>query len=191
MSVTTDTRLGSVLPDITRGHYPWGEPYSHNLGPYSHLIGMPDVRYVYEFHHIYEHPIADRPTLPTFEYRKFRLNLSVEELEENCISSDVYSPEVKTAFEQLLIAIDRVSSNEGENFNFRFTADAIGDSIYVLHGQAISMGIPMERVMRAIHLSNLSKLGLDGRPIKRPDGKILKGPNFKEPDLSFLPERIG
>jgi predicted HAD superfamily Cof-like phosphohydrolase len=39
---------------------------------------------------------------------------------------------------------------------------------------------------RRVHESNMSKLGLDGKPIKREDGKILKGPNYKEPDLSDL-----
>jgi hypothetical protein len=37
-----------------------------------------------------------------------------------------------------------------------------------------------------VHSSNMSKLGADGRPLKREDGKVLKGPNFFEPDLSFV-----
>lgn len=37
-----------------------------------------------------------------------------------------------------------------------------------------------------VHNSNMSKLGVDGKPIKRDDGKVLKGPNYKEPDLTDL-----
>lgn len=40
--------------------------------------------------------------------------------------------------------------------------------------------------VKRVHLSNMSKLGEDGKPIKREDGKILKGPNYKAPDLSDL-----
>lgn len=197
---TTDTRPVSIIfddntppsciPDVTRGDYPWGMPLNYNIGPYSHAYGMPDIRYVYEFHYIYDHPIADTPTVPNFEYRQFRAKLILEEFEEYLLSSDITSSAAVETIRQLEACIDRVPYNAGENFNFRYTADALGDMVYVIHGAALSMGIPMERVMRAIHISNLSKLGADGKPIKRADGKILKGPNFKEPDLSFLPERI-
>ena len=37
-----------------------------------------------------------------------------------------------------------------------------------------------------MHKSNMSKLGVDGKPLKRPDGKVLKGPNYKKPDLTDL-----
>ena len=41
-----------------------------------------------------------------------------------------------------------------------------------------------------VHLSNMSKLGADGKPIYREDGKVLKGPNYKKPDLSDLMDKI-
>lgn len=43
---------------------------------------------------------------------------------------------------------------------------------------------------RRVHQSNMSKLGEDGKPIKREDGKILKGPNYKEPNLKDLVLRV-
>lgn len=43
-----------------------------------------------------------------------------------------------------------------------------------------------DEAFRRVHQSNMSKLGDDGKPIKREDGKILKGPNYKEPDLKDL-----
>ena len=65
-------------------------------------------------------------------------------------------------------------------------ADAIGDSIVVLCGTAVSYGIPLDEVFAEIHRSNMSKLGEDGKPIVREDGKILKGPNFSPPDLKSI-----
>ena len=62
-------------------------------------------------------------------------------------------------------------------------ADAICDLIYVLCGTAVSLGIPLDACWKEVHRSNMSKLAEDGKAIKREDGKILKGPNFIEPDL--------
>ena len=61
--------------------------------------------------------------------------------------------------------------------------DAICDSIYVLIGLAIKMGMNLDGAFREVHRSNMSKLGEDGKPIKRDDGKVLKGPNFTPPNL--------
>lgn len=44
----------------------------------------------------------------------------------------------------------------------------------------------IEKAVKLVHASNMSKLGEDGKPIRREDGKILKGPNYKAPDLSAL-----
>ena len=44
----------------------------------------------------------------------------------------------------------------------------------------------LEEAMKRVHKSNLSKLGLDGKPIRRPDGKVLKGPEYQPPNLSDL-----
>lgn len=61
--------------------------------------------------------------------------------------------------------------------------DAICDSIYVLIGLALKMGFNLDGAFREVHRSNMSKLNTDGKPIKREDGKILKGPNFTPPNL--------
>jgi predicted HAD superfamily Cof-like phosphohydrolase len=178
---------------IAIGSYPllgFGEPERYNSGPYSSIRGIPNIRYVYEFYHIYDHPISEVPALPSFERRILRAKVILEEYEELLLSSDTHSKEVIEIIRQLELAIDRIPSNQGESFNPRFTADALGDLEYFIDGYALEAGIPMERVQYEIHKSNLSKLGENGKPIKRADGKVLKGPNYKEPDLSFLPERI-
>lgn len=54
----------------------------------------------------------------------------------------------------------------------------------VVRGTALEYGIPLDAVVEEIHRSNLSKLGVDGRPVKRADGKVAKGPNYFRPDIA-------
>jgi hypothetical protein len=49
-----------------------------------------------------------------------------------------------------------------------------------------NMDWDLEQALRRVHQSNMSKLGEDGKPIYREDGKVLKGPNYQPPDLSDL-----
>lgn len=60
------------------------------------------------------------------------------------------------------------------------------DLQYVLSGFAVTFGLPLGEAFKRVHESNMSKLGPDGKPIYREDGKVLKGPNYKKPDLSDL-----
>jgi hypothetical protein len=71
-------------------------------------------------------------------------------------------------------------------------AKELADILYTVFGTIITEGLQdhIERVFDAVHQSNMSKLGEDGKPVKRADGKVLKGPNYKEPDLSFLTPQI-
>ncbi|CEJ94725.1 hypothetical protein VHEMI10241 [[Torrubiella] hemipterigena] len=70
-------------------------------------------------------------------------------------------------------------------------ADALGDKLYILCGTIIAHGMQdiIEDVFAEIHRSNMTKLGSDGKPIRREgDGKILKGPNYSRPDLKGIVE---
>ncbi|TBW26513.1 nucleoside triphosphate pyrophosphohydrolase family protein [Gramella sp. KN1008] len=69
-------------------------------------------------------------------------------------------------------------------------ADALGDMLYILCGTIIEHGMQhkIEEVFDAIQSSNMSKLGEDGKPIYREDGKVLKGPNYFKPDISRILE---
>ncbi len=59
----------------------------------------------------------------------------------------------------------------------------LADLMYVTIGTAVTFGLPLEEVFTEVHKSNMSKLGDDGKPVRRADGKILKGENYKEPEL--------
>ncbi len=67
-------------------------------------------------------------------------------------------------------------------------ADALGDMLYILCGTIIEHGMQhkIEAVFDEIQRSNMSKLGADGKPIYREDGKVLKGPDYFKPDFSRI-----
>ncbi|MAU72124.1 MAG: hypothetical protein CML04_08515 [Pseudozobellia sp.] len=69
-------------------------------------------------------------------------------------------------------------------------ADALGDMLYILCGTILEHGMQykIEEVFEEIQRSNMSKLGADGKPIYREDGKVLKGPNYFKPDISKILE---
>ena len=62
----------------------------------------------------------------------------------------------------------------------------LADSVYVLYGFAATFGWDLDEAVRRVHASNMSKLGEDGKPIYREDGKVLKGPHYEAPDLNDL-----
>lgn len=59
----------------------------------------------------------------------------------------------------------------------------LADVLYVTYGFGLTFGLPLQEVFEEVHRSNMSKLGDDGKPIYREDGKVLKGPNYKAPNL--------
>jgi predicted HAD superfamily Cof-like phosphohydrolase len=67
-------------------------------------------------------------------------------------------------------------------------ADALGDMLYILCGTIIEHGMQdkIEAVFNEIQRSNMSKLGEDGKPIYREDGKVLKGPNYFKPNIKQI-----
>lgn len=70
-------------------------------------------------------------------------------------------------------------------------ADALGDMLYILCGTILEHGMQykIEEVFEEIQRSNMSKLGSDGKPIYRADGKVLKGPNYFKPDIKTILDR--
>ena len=112
---------------------------------------------VAEFHKLYQVPMRTRPGFPPPDRIALRVSLIQEEAKE---------------FREAC-----------EKRDFIEAADALGDLLVVTFGSALEFGLDMDPIMDEIHRSNKSKLGLDGRPIRREDGKILKGPNYDPPHL--------
>jgi predicted HAD superfamily Cof-like phosphohydrolase len=100
------------------------------------------------------------PTLSDFNTRELRLELIREELDE------------------LHTAVDDKDIVE--------VADALTDLLYVIYGAGHAFGIDLDECFLEVHNSNMSKLGEDGKPIYREDGKVMKGPHFFQPDLAEI-----
>ena len=66
------------------------------------------------------------------------------------------------------------------------TLKELADLVYVCYQYAENQGWFLDEALDRVHKSNMSKLDEDGKPIYREDGKVLKGPNYKPPDLSDL-----
>lgn len=121
---------------------------------------MTQYHKVKKFHEIYDCHIGDQATFPSDDERVLRKNLLREE------------------FDEYLAA-------EADN-NLVEVADALGDMLYIIYGTAVSYGLPINEIFDEIHNSNLSKLDENGLPIRRDDGKILKGPNYFRPDIASI-----
>jgi len=85
--------------------------------------------------------------------------------------------------------IDEEWSEFHEAYHFKDDSEQLkelSDLVYVCYQYAVNKGWDLDEAMRRIHLSNMSKLGPDGLPIRREDGKVLKGPNYRPPNLKDL-----
>ena len=77
--------------------------------------------------------------------------------------------------------------NELENAmkekNLKEIADALTDILYVTYGAGFAYGINLDNCFKEVQRANMSKLGKDGKPIFNKKGKVMKGPNYSEPNL--------
>lgn len=141
---------------------------------------------VAEFHRVFDHPLKYDPTVPDEGQRKLRCNMIAEELGELLKASGlymnmIYDPSAEGAnSEGYVISVQVLDGVEPDVIE---AADALGDLRYVVDGGNLIWGIPGDAVFAEIHASNMSKLGPDGKPLRRPDGKTLKGPNYFKPDI--------
>ena len=118
---------------------------------------------LWEFHEVYDCARSKVPALPDNKTRNLRLDLLQEEFQE------LYEAEVANDIVEI--------------------ADALGDILYIALGTGVAYGLPLDEVFNEIHRSNMSKLGLDGKPILREDRKVLKGPLYTPPAIEAIIER--
>jgi len=98
--------------------------------------------------------------------RKTQLSLIVEEFKEFLDAERQIIPGIKRNSEDAL--------------------KELSDLVYVCYQYAANMGWDLDEALFRVHQSNMSKLGEDGKPIYRNDGKVLKGQNYKQPTLTDL-----
>ena len=72
--------------------------------------------------------------------------------------------------------------------NLKEVADALTDILYVTYGAGYAYGINLDKCFNEVQRANMSKLGIDGKPIYNKKGKVMKGPNYSEPNLEQFVE---
>ena len=72
--------------------------------------------------------------------------------------------------------------------NLKEVADALTDILYVTYGAGFAYGIDLDKCFKEVQRANMSKLGKDGKPIFNENGKVMKGPNYKKPNLKQFVE---
>ena len=85
-----------------------------------------------------------------------------------------------------LIAEEYLEFRRSMREGFEQELKELADLVYVCFQYAENMEWDLEEALDRVHKSNMSKLGLDGKPIRRSDGKVLKGPNYQPPTLTDL-----
>lgn len=113
-----------------------------------------------DFMNAFGQEVLTKPTCPEPDLAKLRLELIREEVEE------------------LNVGIEGMDIVE--------IADALTDILYVVYGAGHAFGIDLDECYVEVHRSNMSKLGEDGKPIYRADGKVLKGPDYFSPNLKDI-----
>ncbi|MDO5496157.1 MAG: bifunctional GNAT family N-acetyltransferase/nucleoside triphosphate pyrophosphohydrolase family protein [bacterium] len=139
---------------------------------------------VRQFHATYRLPVLTSPANVDIERVHMRMGLIAEEFAE--LVGAVYG---EAAEQTVLDAVSQAVAGDDHTRDTIETADALADLIYVIYGMALETGIPLDAVLHQVQRSNMSKLGADGQPIYREDGKVLKGPGFFNPDIAAVLER--
>ena len=118
-----------------------------------------------DFHTAMDVPVLKKPTIPNKERCRLRQDLVTEECSELCRAID----------KRNLVEI----------------ADGIADLLYVTIGTALEFGLTecLGDIITEVHRSNMSKL-VDGKPIKREDGKVLKPDTYSPADLAPIIKRF-
>lgn len=135
---------------------------------------------VRQFHEVYGLPV-ELGTTPTSDIERVHMRMSLisEEFEE--LTEAVYGSEAGAIIERAVEAARDADDHTRDTIE---TADALADLVYVIYGMALECGMDLDKVLAEVQASNLSKLGEDGKPIYREDGKVLKGPGFFHPNIA-------
>ena len=147
----------------------------------SVTTGAPSpMELVLQFHRTYSTPIRpfDDPTLD-YERVGMRMSLIAEEFSE--LMGAVYGPRARAIVEAA--TAEAVAADDGTRDVIE-AADSLADLVYVIYGMAIESGMDLDSVLAEVQASNLSKLMPDGSVKLREDGKVLKGPNFFQPNIA-------
>ncbi len=121
---------------------------------------MSNFNKVKTFMNTYGQEVKEKATFPENKIVQLRIDLIEEELNE-----------LKEAV---------------KNNDIVEVADALTDILYVTYGAGHSFGVDLDKCFDEVQRSNMSKLGVDGKPIYNESGKVMKGPDYFAPDLKKI-----
>ena len=119
---------------------------------------MTNFEKVGQFMKTFGQEVKNKPGLSSEKINNLRISLINEELEE-----------LKEAI---------------KNNDLKEAIDALTDILYVTYGAGHAFGVNLDECFDEVQRSNMSKLGVDGKPIYNEAGKVMKGPSYFKPDLS-------
>lgn len=161
-----ETDLAQKIDSIVREAYKAGEDHALAAVVRERTIEHHDIAaLVREFHEVFRLPMSDLPTGVEQNLAKQRHQQLLQEVTE--------------VYDAILHA------------NLANIAQELADCVYVLYGTALTYGIDLDAVLLAVHAANMTKLFPDGEP-HTVDGKIVKGPDYRKPNIAaVLDEQIG
>ena len=124
------------------------------------MSDMSNFNKVKTFMNTYGQEVKEKATFPENKIVQLRIDLIEEELNE-----------LKEAV---------------KNNDIVEVADALTDILYVTYGAGHSFGVDLDKCFDEVQRSNMSKLGVDGKPIYNESGKVMKGPDYFAPDLKKI-----
>ena len=187
-----DGWIATLLPDDPREpRAPWDGPVE--TGGVLPLVAHDGVgeregddpeALVRRFHHVYGLPVQTDGASLERESLDMRMSLIAEEFSElvGAVYGQAARAEVESSYRRA------VATDDGARDTVE-TADALADLIYVIYGMALETGIDLASVLAEVQRSNMSKLGADGKPVYREDGKVLKGPDYFPPNVEAVLRR--
>ena len=184
-----DGWIATLLPDDPREpRAPWDGPVE--TGGVLPLVAHDGVgeregddpeALVRRFHHVYGLPVQTDGASLERESLDMRMSLIAEEFSElvGAVYGQAARVEIESSYRRAVAADDGTRDTVE-------TADALADLIYVIYGMALETGIDLASVLAEVQRSNMSKLGADGKPVYREDGKVLKGPDYFPPNVEAV-----
>ena len=184
-----DGWIATLLPDDPREpRAPWDGPVE--TGGVLPLVAHDGVgeregddpeALVRRFHHVYGLPVQTDGASLERESLDMRMSLIAEEFAElvGAVYGQAARAEIESSYRRAVAADDGTRDTVE-------TADALADLIYVIYGMALETGIDLASVLAEVQRSNMSKLGADGKPVYREDGKVLKGPDYFPPNVEAV-----
>ena len=187
-----DGWIATLLPDDPREpRAPWDGPVEEDgvLPLVAHdgvgeREGDDPEALVRRFHHVYGLPVQTDGASLERESLDMRMSLVAEEFAElvGAVYGQAARAEIESSYRRAVAADDGTRDTVE-------TADALADLIYVIYGMALETGIDLASVLAEVQRSNMSKLGADGKPVYREDGKVLKGPDYFPPNVEAVLRR--